>query len=475
MQGAIDLPYNWYPRDGQVDAMNAWLYENTLVNDWVWHRRFGKDDCALHGTAVKAHQRVANYWHMLPLKDQVRKAVWEAINPRTGQRRIDEAFPDSICVKRETDMFIRFNNGSTWQCLGSDNFKGAIGSAPAGIVYSEWALSDPASYAYLSPILKDNGGWCVRQGTPRGKNHAYKTYQSGLKDPNRFAQLLTVADTGADKHLDMVAIKAEYVDLYGEELGEAIYLQEYYCSFEAAVFGSVFGAELANLEKDGRFTKAEHNKAYPVFTSWDIGRTDSTVIFFYQVIGSQVIIIDYEMASLKNPDWFASQVLGKRVTLDIKDNELISNIHENISGLEHRREYNYEKHWFPHDAKAKTLTAMGKSFQQQMAAVFGWAKTGIVAGLSIHDGIKAARQMLKVTTINSDRCNDALEALKQYKYKYDENKNDFSAQPLHDWTSHYADALRMMAIAYKTTPKPIIKKAVNPNHMDNGIAIEHMF
>lgn len=475
MQGKLRLPNNWLPRDGQVDAMNAWLYENTLVNDWVWHRRFGKDDCALHGTAVKAHQRVANYWHMLPLKDQVRKAVWEAINPRTGQRRIDEAFPDSICVKRETDMFIRFNNGSTWQCLGSDNFKGAIGSAPAGIVYSEWALSDPASYAYLSPILKDNGGWCVRQGTPRGKNHAYKTYQSGLKDPNRFSQLLTVADTGADKHLDMVAIKAEYVDLYGEELGEAIYLQEYYCSFEAAVFGSVFGSELSNLEKDGRYTVVPHNKEYPVFTAWDIGYSDSTVIYFFQVIGQMVHVIDYEAGNLKNPDWFASQVLGKNVTIDIIDNELILKQGSDIPELSRRKEYNYEKHYLPHDGKAKTFVAMGKSAQQHLMKCFGVGKVAIVPSLSIQDGYKATRQMLRITKFNKPLTESAFEACKQYKYKYDENLETFSRVGVHDWTSHYADALRMMAIAYKTTPKPIIKKAVNPNHMDNGIAIEHMF
>ena len=84
MQCDIVLPNNWTPRNAQIPAMNAWLHDNKLINDWIWHRRFGKDDCALHGTAYKAHQRVANYWHMLPQKDQVRKAVWDAINPRTA-------------------------------------------------------------------------------------------------------------------------------------------------------------------------------------------------------------------------------------------------------------------------------------------------------------------------------------------------------------------------------------------------------
>ena len=468
------LPYNWKPRPAQKPAMNAWIRENTLVNDWIWHRRFGKDDCALHGTAIKAHQRVANYWHMLPQKDQVRKAVWEAINPRTGKRRIDEAFPDSICHKRDTDMFIRFNNGSTWQCLGSDSFKGAIGSAPAGIVWSEWGLSDPASYAYLAPILKDNKGWVVRQGTPRGKNHAWKTYQSGLNDPTRFAQLLTAHDTGVDKILDMESIKQEYIDLYDEELGTAIFLQEYYCSFEAAVFGSVWGGALSKLEADGRFTRVPHNPAYKVFTAWDIGHTDATAIWFFQVINNQVHIIDFEQANLKNPDYYASQVLGKKVTINLVNDEVVVVWGDDIEGLEHRRAYDYEKHNFPHDAKAKTLIAKGKSFQQQMSAVFGWENTAIVPSLSIQDGLTAARKMLEHAVIDT-RCLSGFEALKQYKYKYDDEKKIFSIKPVHDWTSHPADALRYLAIAYKTVRKVIPKPKPDPNHMDKGIIIEHLF
>jgi hypothetical protein len=36
---------------------------------------------------------VGTYWHMLPEASQARKAIWDAVNPHTGKRRIDEAFP----------------------------------------------------------------------------------------------------------------------------------------------------------------------------------------------------------------------------------------------------------------------------------------------------------------------------------------------------------------------------------------------
>lgn len=465
----------WKPRPSQRAAMNAWIRDKILLHDWLWHRRHGKDDCALRGISIKAHERIANYCHMLPQENQVREAIWEAVNPHTGILRLEEAFPTSIRAKtNQQQMRITLRNGSKVVFAGSDNYKSKIGSSLAGLVYSEWPLSDPASYAYLSPMLKENGGWCVRQGTPRGKNHGYKTYQSGLRDPTRFAQLLTIADTGADKVLDIVSIKQEYVDLYGEELGNALYLQEYYCSFDVAVFGSVFGSEFADLEKDGRFTVVPHNPKYKVFTAWDIGFKDSVVIFFYQIIDNKIHVIDYESNNLKNPDWFAGRCLGRKIQIDIINNEIKVTKGAFIPELKRRTEYDYETHWLPHDGKAKTFTAMGKSCQQHLWAVFGTGKVRIVPSLSKQDGYKAVRMMLRSTYFNKPLTEPAFEACKQYKYKYDDKLMTFSKEGVHDWTSHYTDALRMMAIAYKTTPKPEIPRVINPNHMDNGLAIAEM-
>lgn len=472
----ITLPYNWTPREAQKPAMNAWIRDGVLINDWVWHRRFGKDDCALHGTAIKAHERVANYWHMLPQHNQVRKAIWNAVNPRTGIRRIDEAFPDSICSKRDNDMLVTFRNGSTWQCLGSDNYQGAIGSAPAGIVWSEWALSDPTSYAYLAPILKDNNGWVVRQGTPRGKNHAHKTFKSSMKNPNAFAQLLTVEDTGAAQFLDLAEIQQEYIDLYGEDLGKAIYFQEYFCSFEAAIVGAVWGGELSRLERSGRLCECRHDPSFPVFTAWDIGRKDATAIWFYQVIANEIHIIDYLEDTLKNPDYFCSLIAGHEITIDLIDDEVVVSHGPEIERAAHRQAYEYELHWLPHDARAKTFAAKGKSVQEQIAKAFGWDKVRITPNLSKQDQIQAARKMINKTVIDW-KAEQGFEALKQYRYEQDEKNNKLKDKPLHDWTSHAADAFMYVAVSYQTVaPEPLPEDRMKPlNAMDNGIAMEDMF
>jgi len=137
----------------------------------------------MHRTAVAAFERVGNYWHMLPEYSQARKAIWDAVNPHTGRRRIDEAFPKELRRRtRDHEMQIEFVNGSSWQVVGSDNFNSLVGSAPAGIVYSEWALANPNARAYLRPIIAENRGWQIFITTPRGRNHAYTTLRAAQKN-----------------------------------------------------------------------------------------------------------------------------------------------------------------------------------------------------------------------------------------------------------------------------------------------------
>lgn len=474
----IILPHNWTPRDYQKPALNAWIRDGFNHLELIWHRRAGKDDVCLHGTAIKAHERVANYWHMLPQHNQVRKAIWTAVNSHTGQRRIDEAFPKELREStNETEMFIKFKNGSTWQCLGSDNFQGAIGSAPAGIVFSEWSLSNPSASGYLRPILKENNGWQLKIGTPRGKNHAYRTYKAAKKSKKQFAELLTVEDTGMDKVWNMQDELDQYIAEFGDDLGRALFLQEYYCSFEAAVVGAVWGAELSKLERDKRLCVCEHDPRYKVFTAWDIGRKDATAIWFYQVIANEIHIIDYEEDTLKNPDYFVSRLLGQNITIDLIDDDVKVTQGELLSEFEYRRAYDYEIHWLPHDARAKTFAAKGKSIHEQLSKAFGWDKVRITPNLSKQDQITAARKAINKMVIDW-KAEKGFEAVKQYRYEQDEKNNKLKDTPLHDWTSHAADALMYVAVSYQTVAPPPPKpetKLKNAMAMDNGIAMEDMF
>jgi len=455
--------------------MEAWSYlENGGRHaELIWHRRSGKDEIALHRTAVAALERPANYWHMLPQATQVRKAIWEAVNPHSGRKRIDEAFPREIReTTREQEMFIKFKNGSTWQALGSDNYEGSIGSTPAGIVYSEWAQANPSARGYLRPILAENKGWQLYITTPRGKNHAYNTFKAARKNQHAFAQKLTVEQTGMLTAAELAIEKQEYIDTYGIDMGVALFEQEYFCSFEAAILGAIWGAELNKLVKDGRYCLFDHDPDYPVYAALDIGRKDATAIWFYQNIANEIRVIDYHANNFKDIDHYISIMTGISTKIDIVDDDIVITRAGDEAGAEHRQAYDYGQIYLPHDAKAKRLGSK-KSVQEQFCAAFGWGKVRVLSTLSVSDGLKYVRQMLRKTAI-SERCEEGFEALKAYQYEWDDKKKRFRDMPLHNWASDPADGFRYLATAVqaplemKEESKPQKRDAYGDDYEDEA-------
>jgi hypothetical protein len=74
---------------------------------------------------------------------------------------------------------------------------------------------------------------------------------------------------------------------------------------------------------------------------------------------------------------------------------------------------------------------------------------------TIADGINAVRVVLPLCVFHA-RCEDGISALEQYRREWDDDKKAFRANPLHDWTSHYADAFRYLSLArQKNAPLPI--------------------
>lgn len=279
----ITLPNAWQPRSYQ---RRLWTYlegKGPRRAIAVWHRRAGKDEVCLHWAACAAMQRVGNYWHMLPEAAQARKAIWDAVNPHTGKRRIDEAFPLAIRQgTRNEDMRLTFRNGSTWQLVGADNFDALVGAPPAGLVFSEYSLTNPAAWDYLRPILAENGGDALFMFTPRGRNHAWKLYDLARSNPAWFAELLTVEDTGA--------IAPEVIaEERGSGMSEDMIQQEYYCSFQAALPGAYYGKQLREAEAAGRIGRVPWSPDLLTHTAWDLGIGDSTAIWFAQVLGGQEV------------------------------------------------------------------------------------------------------------------------------------------------------------------------------------------
>lgn len=305
----IRLPNNWAPREYQIPAWQ-YLASGGKHAELVWHRRSGKDELALHWAAYAAMQRPATYWHMLPEATQARKAIWDAVNPHSGIRRIDEAFPFALReTTREHEMLIKFVNGSTWQVIGSDNYNSLVGSPPAGVVFSEWPLAKPEAKAFLRPIFAENNGWQLYVGTPRGPNHAKKSFEDAEKDPTAFAQKLTALQTGVFSPQMLESERKAYINDHGVDIGTALFEQEYMCSFDVVLTGRmVFDRD--NLAKAQKETfKHKHRTEISPAGSWNKTDSGSLRVWDDPVPGKRYVIGADVAEGLAHGDYSCADVL----------------------------------------------------------------------------------------------------------------------------------------------------------------------
>ena len=434
----IVLPNNWSPRAYQKPL---WRY---LVNGGKravvkWHRRSGKDDVFLHHVACSAHKRVGNYWYMLPEYSQARKSMWDAVNSHTGKRRIDEAFPVEIRKStKEQEMMINFHCGSTFQLVGSDNFNSLVGSPPVGLVFSEYALSNPSAWGYLMPILEENGGWAGFNSTPRGNNHFKNLCEFAQKEMGWFYDSKNADETGVFTEAQLQGILRQMQSTHGDSFGKSLWMQEYYVSFDAAIPGSFWGDCLDLLQMRGCINNnCVVDEAFPVNTAWDLGRTDDTAIFFYQILAGEIHVFDYHASSGKDVPFYGDLLKQRAKTFG----------------------YKYGTHYIPHDARARTLAAGGKSVQQQLINQ-DVGRVVVAKRLDHQDGIQAARATFPYCYFHAERCKDGVEALRNYHREWDEEKRKFSDNPVHDWSSHAASAFRTLSLSWKIPKKGVSSDSI---------------
>jgi len=433
----VDLPaIGWQPRPHQK---KLWRYLMTGGKRAVavWHRRAGKDEVLLHAAAVAMFERPANYWHMLPTFTSARKAIWDSVNPHTGRKRIDEAFPHEMREQtRDHDMQIRFHNGSTWNVVGSDSVVhgSGIGSSVAGIVFSEYALANPSAWAFYRPILEENNGWACWISTPRGRNHLLQLYEHAQRTDGWFAERLTIDDTKALSHEAVAETLKEYISLYGEDQGQAMFDQELMCSWNAQTLGAYYAMECALVRAEGRITElAEPVLDRAVHTCWDLGVTDDTSIWMYQAQPSgQLVVCDHFASSGVGVEWYRDELFKRYAE----------------RGWIHGNDY------VPHDAKIKEWGS-GRTRVETMRAL--GLNPLLVPMATVEDGINAVRRALPLCVFHPRTEDGGFSALESYRREWDDEKKAFKASAVHDWSSHPADAFRYLAMSYKQPTLRVVK------------------
>lgn len=408
----------------------------------IWHRRAGKDEVVLNAMRTLALESPGTYWHCFPEQKQARKAIWNGVNGHTGKRRILEAFPAQI-IKRmqDDDMFIELVNGATFQLIGSDRYDATVGAGPKGIAYSEWALSNPAAWAYHQPMIRESKGFAAFITTPRGDNHAKTMFDKAKGRDNWFAQMLTVGDTGALGRAELDEALQEYQDLWGIDLGLALFEQEYWCSFAGAMVGAYFGAEMSRAEKAGKFQPVPTDPLYPVNTVWDLGKSHNNPIWCFQVIAGELRIVDLYIPESDDLDdwckWLDDQ--GYHGTDYVPHDIIVTE-------------------WGTKRTRLETLQSKGRRPKR-------------IAMVSIMDGLQAGRKAINAALFHSEdddpraeRVRHGINGLKSYRREYDEEMKRFRDTPVKDWAEHIGSAWRYLGLAWKEVA-PVKPKEKPPEQL----------
>lgn len=410
----IPVPYHFDPRLYQQPIFNYMdLPGENKRAVLVWHRRAGKDKTLLNVTGKEMFKRVGNYYYFFPTYKQGRMALWEAVD-KDGFRVRDHIPKELRLRTNDTTMLIETVNHSTLQIIGTDDYDRIVGTNPVGCVFSEYSLQNPAVWTYISPILAENGGWAIFNFTPRGKNHGWDILQLA-KEAGWFHQVLTVDDTHA---ISQVALDQERMSKRKLTGSDAAFLQEYYCDFTVSLPGAYYGDCITAAETAHRIGLFPYERGIPVHTVWDLGIGDANAIWFFQLIGREIRIIEYMEDQGKGMDYYIREVLKK--------------------------EYVYGEHYAPHDIRNKEYSN-GQS-RKDTAATLG-INFRIVPQIGLMDGIQAARLLFDRCYFNDALCEQGLNALKFYHKEYNDDKHMYEERPEHDWSSHGADGFRYLALA----------------------------
>src|SRR5665213_3559750 len=400
----IVIPYT--PRD-------AFLPFHNRTQRWsnvVAHRRCGKTVAHVNDAvkrAIEESKPDGRYAYIAPFRQQAKDAAWEYLKRYTQQIVL------SASDVRESDLSVRIMGGPIVRLYGADNPNSMRGPYLDGAVMDEYAYMRPSLWGeVIRPMLADRHGWGSFIGTPNGHDAFYELHRKAQANPAEwFTAVLPASRTGI---LPQPEIEDMRKDMTADQ-----FEQELECSFEAAILGAVYAKELKAAQD--RVRSVPYDGSRLVYTAFDIGKRDATAIWFYQIFGGEIRFIDYFEDSGESAPYYAS-ILRSRA-------------------------YNYDTLYLPHDANNESIVS-DVTFAGVMRAN-GFKVEVLENKVSLEDGINAARMLFPQCQFDKERCRAGLESLGNYRWDYNKRMGEMKSQPVHDWSSHGADAFRYAALSIR--------------------------
>tara|TARA_B100000989_G_scaffold95877_1_gene69769 strand:- start:5506 stop:6690 length:1185 start_codon:yes stop_codon:yes gene_type:complete len=359
--------------------------------------------------AVLCPKKAPRYAYLAPTYRQAKAVAWDYLKQFAG------GIPG---IKfHETELRCDLPNGGRISLLGAENPDSLRGIYLDGCFMDEVAdMPEKVFPEVIRPALSDREGFCYFVGTPKGQNAFFEMYEQATNNNDWYTAVHKASETAILNATELRSAK--------EAMTNDQYAQEYECSWVANVPGAIFGKELEAAMEEGRISRVPHDPTVKVDTFWDLGVGDSTAIWFIQSVGRAVHFIDcYENRGEGLPHYVS--VLSKK-------------------------NYLYGDHFAPHDIEVRELGS-GKS-RREIAWDLG-LNFRVVPKLPLEDGLHAAQMLIPRCWFDAEKCKQGLVALRQYHRGYNERARSFRTTPVHDWSSHFADALRYTAVGIKETVK----------------------
>ena len=402
--GTIVIPYK--PREPQKKIHEAMANHRFVVG--VAHRRMGKTVAALNEiikSALLNDKQNPRYAYIAPTYSQAKRVAWDYlthfVRPLEATANIAEL---------RVDFY-----GRRIQLYGSDNPDSLRGQYFDGVVLDEIGDQNPKIWnEILRPALADRKGWCLFIGTPKGNNHFKELFDRAGVEEGWAALQFKASETNL---IDQEELKDAQ-----KEMGDDKYNQEFECSFNAAVEGSYYGKLIGDLEQDNKLTEIIRDDLCKTYCAWDLGIGDSTAIWVMQIVGQEYRVIDFVENHGQGLEWYVNWL----------------------------RDANWHKteQILPHDVEVREL-GTGKSRLEVLRE--SGLDVRVLPRLNIDDGIQAVRRMLPKCWFNMPKVKQGVDCLRNYRREFDEKRNVFYEKPLHDWSSHAADAFRYLALGLEQT------------------------
>ena len=365
-------------------------------------RRFGKSRLAAWTLIIEALKCTEkDVFYVAPTYQQARDILWSLLK---------EIARDVTASAHENTSVLTLVNGRKIYLKGSDRPDTLRGVGLAYVVIDEYADMKPQVFEQiLRPALADVRGGALFIGTPKGNNHFREFKERALVTEGWKFLEFKASDTGILDPQELSSAK--------NEMGEDKYRQEFECSFDAPVEGAYYGTLLNEADNENRVTKVPKDGLAKIVCSWDLGVSDSTCIWVAQIVGKEIQLIDCTENHGVGLDYYVSW---------LRDNG-----------------YDKGQQILPHDVRVREMTTGRSRLEVLMEA--GLDVT-VAPSLSIADGIQAVRRMLPRCWFDIEGTKNGLVALRNYRREFNEKQNVFYDKPVHDWSSHFADSFRYLAI-----------------------------